>query len=426
MKIFGKDKLQEIQESEKKPKQHTIMLVDDEEENLNVLISMFKDTYDLVTARDGREALEYFQQSENPERVKLIISDQRMPHLTGTQLFEKLIPGFPGIIRVILTGFTDVSAIIDSINRAKIYKFVIKPFDPHELMLTVERGIEAYELRKELDVYHRTLEEKVVERTRELKEKNDQITGSIRYAQTIQAAILPDADDMAEAFPGHFVIFKPRDIVSGDFYWFHADGDRVFLAVVDCTGHGVPGAFMSMMGYALLNKMIVEHELTDPASILEQLHIEVRRALKQAAGKGAADGMDMALCRIHPADRKVVFAGAKSKLYWAKKNDAGTEPATIKGDRKPIGGRQTEQKRTFTNHELQLAAGDMIYMASDGFTDQYDPDQKKYGSIRFRELLGRVSGQTEGEQKDVLTKELADHQGSEDQLDDITVIGVRL
>lgn len=426
MAIFGKDKLLEIQEREKRENKHIVMLVDDEEGNLTVLSSIFEEKYDLVLVRDGREALEYLEGMENPEEVSLIISDQRMPNLTGTQLFERLIPIIPNTIRIILTGYTDISAIIDSVNKAKIYKFIIKPFDPNDVLLTVERALEAYDLQRRLDRYYRTLEQKVDERTRELREINNQITSSIRYAQTIQATILPNIGEMFRAFPEHFVIFKPKDIVSGDFYWFHAAEDTIFFASVDCTGHGVPGAFMSMIGYILLNKIIVEHEVEDPALILERLHLEVRGAMRQAEGKGAIDGMDIGLCRIHKGPRRIVFAGAKHSLYWVKQGNNGTELTAVKGDRKSIGGRQSEKKRTFTNHKLDLTAGDMIYLATDGFVDQSDTNEKKYGSKRLKVFLEKVAHHKTQDQKELLIKELADHQGPEEQRDDITVIGVRL
>ena len=290
----------------------------------------------------------------------------------------------------------------------------------------MERGLETFDLKRKVDSYHRTLEERVEERTRQLQEKNAQITSSIRYAQTIQKAILPHSGDMKEILPENFVLFKPRDMVSGDFYWFSDQGDSVYLAAVDCTGHGVPGAFMSMIGYILLNEIIMENRAKDPAAILEQLHLEVSRALRQKEGKGTVDGMDMALCHIDKSNRHVVFAGAKTPFYYVRENGNSPELIVIKGDRISVGGRKRDRERSFTNHQLQLNSGDMIYLASDGFTDQCNDRQKKFGSKRFKALLETIATETPETQKKILIEELAQHQGNEEQRDDITVVGVRL
>lgn len=175
MGLFSKKKFNRIQESEKKEKKHTIMIVDDEASNLSTLSSMFADKYKLIEARDGLEAYEMLTQKIPPNTVSCIISDQRMPRLSGTELFCRLIPIMPKTIRIILTGYTDVSAILDSINKAQIYKFVVKPFDREDLLLTVARALEAFEMRKELEEYHRNLEQKIKERTNELEEKNTAI-----------------------------------------------------------------------------------------------------------------------------------------------------------------------------------------------------------------------------------------------------------
>jgi diguanylate cyclase (GGDEF)-like protein len=180
MALFGKDKLKKIQAKKKSAVRHTIMLVDDEEGNLKSLASMFLDKYNLMLARDGQEALDQLQAMKHPEDVSLIISDQRMPGLTGIQLFERLIPIVPDTIRIIITGFTDISVIIESIDRAQIYKFIPKPYDPNELLLTVERAIQAFELKREADRYHRQLEQEVQDQARLLERTNSRLRGAYK------------------------------------------------------------------------------------------------------------------------------------------------------------------------------------------------------------------------------------------------------
>ena len=256
----------------------------------------------------------------------------------------------------------------------------------------------------------------------ELAEKNQQITSSIQYARRIQEALLPSPERMAQASLGeHFLIYLPLSIVSGDFYWLAQINDDVLVAVVDCTGHGVSGAMLSMIGQTLLNKIVTEDRILDPAQILERLHRDVRAALQQHTGE-AMDGMDVCLCRLHPGRQRVTFAGAKRPLYLV----AGQELREIKGDRKPIGGRQKEEQRTFTSQELAVSPGGMLYLCSDGLADQPDPDQQKFGSPQLRAVLQELASLPLEAQKAQLLERLQAHQRHEPQRDDLTMFGIRL
>ncbi len=256
----------------------------------------------------------------------------------------------------------------------------------------------------------------------ELAEKNQQITDSIIYARRIQQAILPEAELLRQSFDGqYFVIYRPLNIVSGDFYWLaHAQGN-ILVAAVDCTGHGVSGAFLSMIGHTLLNKIVTEDQILEPAQILERLHRNVRTALQQETGD-AMDGMDVCLCRIHPDKQHVTFSGAKRPLYYVSPH----EFHEIKGDRKSIGGRQKEEHRTFTHHDLSCRPGDMLYLCSDGLADQPNPDGKKIGSKHVKTLLAEISSQPVHDQKSRILSRLHEHQQHEPQRDDITILGVRV
>ena len=270
------------------------------------------------------------------------------------------------------------------------------------------------------------LEEKVVERTAEvvqksmiIEEKNRDITASIRYAERIQRAMLPRENTFEETF----VLFLPKDIVSGDFYWMYDNGDTQFIAAVDCTGHGVPGAFMSIIGHNSLNKVVREYGLTRPAAILDQLNIEVIKSILQSQEKGINDGMDLALIAFHKKTFTLEFAGAYNPLYLVRNG----EVIVYKADRFPIGMTTMEQKKLFTNVTVDIKPGDMLYMSSDGYADQFgSPEVKKFKSVNVKRILSEIWHLPVQEQKERLEKEIMDWKGELPQVDDIMIIGTKI
>jgi len=265
------------------------------------------------------------------------------------------------------------------------------------------------------------------EALKELREKNDQIMSSIHYAKRIQSAVLPADSYLHQANLDLFILFKPRDIVSGDFYWFHDKGDKMFLAVVDCTGHGVPGALMSMIGNSLLNKIVLEQGIEYPAEILERLQVELEKVLiSEKTIHASREGMDVCLCIFSPKKSKVFFTGALRPLYKATQDrkTGNWEIIEIKGERNFIGGRSKTNKG-FKNHEIKMAPGNMLYLTTDGFADQFDHRNIRYGSGRLKTFLAEIAHLDTRAQKQALLEELAAHQGNGEQIDDITIIGVR-
>ncbi len=258
---------------------------------------------------------------------------------------------------------------------------------------------------------------------------NQNIQAGIRYALNIQKAILPDVAAIRDVFPNAFAIYKPKDIVSGDFYWFVKAnvGNCHFLAVVDCTGHGVPGAFMSMIGTRLLSSIVTERNITDPSEILENLDAAIIKALRQKSSE-YNDGMDVCLIKHEQnadGSHKIQFSGAKRPLYVIK---SGTKQLQrIGGTRRGIGGTNIRtEKHNFEVTELQLNTGDAFYLTSDGIIDQNNTERTRFGSARFEELITSVSMFDVAEQEQIILDIFNRWKEREEQRDDITMIGVKL
>ncbi len=319
-------------------------------------------------------------------------------------------------------------------NPAVEYSFVIKPpfyLSPWFMIsvaILIICSIIIYIKIRERNLIRekKILEAKVAERTAELvlknqiiEEKNRDITASIRYAERIQRAMLPREDMFEETF----VLFMPKDIVSGDFYWMYDNGDVRLIAAVDCTGHGVPGAFMSIIGHNSLNKVVREYGLIRPSAILDQLNMEVSKSIIQSQEKGITDGMDLALIAYNRRKFTLEYAGAYNPLYLVRDG----EVITFKGDRFPIGMISMEQKKNFTNVEVDIKPGDMIYMCSDGYADQFgSPEGKKFKVANIKRLLGEIYKLPVGEQKMRLEKEILEWKGDLPQIDDILFVGMRI
>ncbi|MDA3844208.1 MAG: SpoIIE family protein phosphatase [Candidatus Kapabacteria bacterium] len=267
------------------------------------------------------------------------------------------------------------------------------------------------------------LEQKVEERTVELNEINQQIMDSIRYSERIQQAILTSDQTMKKAFPRSFIYFRPKDILSGDFFWLHNDGETVLVAAVDCTGHGIPGSMLSMIGFMILNEIVTLGNTRDPATILKDLNNMINVALKKSkSDEYSTDGMDVCLCSVNNETREIVYAGARRPLYYITKG----ELKEIKGDRISIGEYLDSSDHNFTNHKLTLNKDDMLYLSTDGVFDQFSGAGKRFGTARMKEEFENIYDFTCEEQLGHIQGLITSHQGSEEQIDDITVIGIKL
>jgi PAS domain S-box-containing protein len=272
-----------------------------------------------------------------------------------------------------------------------------------------------------LMVSHDITDRKLIEL--DVQSKNKKITESINYAKRIQGAILPDTLLLKKTFPESFILYKARDVVSGDFPWFLPMGEDVFIATVDCTGHGVPGALISLIGYFLLNDIVRSGKVVDPGEILDCLDREVTKTLRQDQDDSRTkDGMDISLCRINKEKREVAYAGAHRPLYFMKNG----ELIEVKGERFPIGGGIFKNQTNFTTTMLDVGPGDSIYFCSDGFPDQFGgPENRKFGPKRLREMISQYHHNKMSKIYEIIENEWEEWKGDKKQTDDVLLIGIK-
>jgi len=257
-----------------------------------------------------------------------------------------------------------------------------------------------------------------------LAEINKDITDSINYSRRIQDAILPEQEILRNFMSDSFFMYNPKDIVSGDFYWFTQYDNKIIVAVADCTGHGVPGAFMSMIGHNLLNEIVHVKDITQPNEILSRLDRGLRKLLKQdSENSSARDGMDIAICSIDPENNLLEFAGANRQALVFSKGML----QELRGERAPVGGAFRDGENRYTNHTMRIEKGDQIYLFTDGLTDQFGgPNNKKLMGKRFRQLLNIVNPLKMAQQKRIISKFFSDWKGNNSQTDDVLLIGMTI
>lgn len=260
-----------------------------------------------------------------------------------------------------------------------------------------------------------------------IQAKNTEITDSIRYAHKIQSAMMPLREEFTGCFKDSFVLFEPRDIISGDFFWITTKNDKIIYATGDCTGHGVPGGFMSMLGVSLLNEIVNEHDLTEPALIMSRLRKKVITALKQRGLEGEQqDGMDMTICVIDKAEKKLHYAAANHFFYVIRKKEQEIEVIECRGEKQPVGIFGSELK-PFRQYELNLQENDTIYTFTDGLADQFGgPKGKKFKYKQLKEILLSVQGQPMREQESMVYQAFKNWKGNLEQVDDVCLIGVKI
>ncbi len=288
-----------------------------------------------------------------------------------------------------------------------------------------ERTAEIRKQKTQIEEKNRNLREANQEITRQkeiIEKKNIDITDSIKYAKRIQDAVLPSERILNEYLADAFILFKPKDIVSGDFYWVKEAGDLLIVVAADCTGHGVPGAFMSLLGITFLNEIVEKNHITSPEKILDLLRENVITALKQKGLESESkDGMDIAICTINRKANYLEYSGANNPMYYIR-NDRLLE---IKADRMPVAIHS--RMKEFSNHKMDLHSGDTVYLFSDGYADQFGgPSGKKLKYTTFKEILLSVQGERMQDQKEILDRKHLEWKGTFEQVDDIVVLGFKV
>ncbi|PKQ63622.1 SpoIIE family protein phosphatase [Raineya orbicola] len=419
---------------------HSILYIDDEQSNLDIFRISFKREYNIFTAYEPEQAFEILKNNQ----IDIIIADQQMPQMTGTQFLEKTLQEYPEAIRIILTGYADIQVVIEAINKCGIYKYITKPWEREDIKMTLEKAVETVKIKRENQWLVQSLEQELTkleakyfeqykearEYARKLEKQKAEISAmyrklgqNINYASKIQNALLPKDKTLLEFFQDFFEINAPLDVVSGDFYWFHQVSDfEAYLAIVDCTGHGIAGALMSVIGHTELNKAIKERRIREPKDILEVIHQDLSNSL---FSNETSDGMDVALCRFQktsPFHYRMTFAGARRPLYILQNSIILEVP----GSRKSVGGLQIYAEGKYEQHSLHLESGNQLYLFTDGVPDIANDNRQKFGLKRLKDLILRTYQLPAEEQKLQIMQEVAEFKQDTAQRDDFLMLSVRL
>jgi len=346
----------------------------------------------------------------------IILSDHTLPSFNSLEAFAIVNKNY-NIPFVLVTGSVSEEFAVTCM-KAGVNDYILKD-SLIRLPAAVNNILAGNVLKKEKEAaeeLHRQLKNAF----REIEEKNKAITDSIIYARRIQEAMLPEPSRLDELTSGWFVFSQARDIVSGDFYWFEKCHDHLIVAVADCTGHGVPGALMSVVGIGLLNRIVNEKHITKPAEILQHLNQGIRRFFRNNDTK---DGMDIALCSINLHTHEVEFAGANRPLWIM--HQGGLEE--IRPTKLPIGGFRDSDGLKYETHILQTEPGDMLYLFTDGLPDQFGGENnKKMLKKRFRNFIASLRFRHMIEQKVIIDGFVNDWKGEHEQVDDILIVGLKI
>ncbi|MCS6905630.1 MAG: response regulator [Bacteroidia bacterium] len=405
--------------------EYKILIVDDNPTNLQVLrAALHSEGYQVLAANTGERALQIAQNGQ----PHLILLDINMPGINGFEVCKELKnnPTTQNIPVIFISALDDAQSKVQGFEMGGV-DYVTKPFNKEEVFARVRTHLTLSNLTQHLETRNQELAKalsQLQETQNKLAEINNELLDSITYAARLQEALMPPKEYIKSLFPESFIFFQPRNIVSGDFYWFHKRRNKVFVAVADCTGHGVPGAFMSILGLNMLNNLVEERGITEPSSILEEMDYEIEIKLNQK-GKGqlSKDGMDIALCNFDFRLRSLQYACAMRSIILISNGSL----IELKGERHPVGGAQYENN-IFTNHRHELLPGDVIYLFSDGYTDQFGgegPHYKKFGIKRFQQLLLDIHTFDMDFQCNILQEEFNKWKGQNSQLDDVLVLGLR-
>ena len=430
---------------------HLLYVEDDEQlrENTIRLLSTFFPTID--SAVNGQEGLDKYQAGQ----YEIVISDLRMPVMDGVEMVKR-IKELNNEQLVVITSAHDESNYLMELIRAGVESFILKPLDVDQFLSVLLKAVRYIQLKRmeadytrkleetvekrtqelsqanqQLEEYNVSLEDKVAQRTAELnstlievEKANQRVMDSIEYAKMIQWSLLPNLDELKAHLPDCFVLWAPRDIVGGDIYQAHFVDGGFIIAVFDCTGHGVPGALMTMLASSGMRKILEEEKHRDPAVILKRLNMFIKTSLQQDTEFALSnDGLDAAICYVETEIRQLTFAGARLPLVCF----CDEQMQVIPGDRHSIGYKDSDLNFKFTKSSFKIKEGALFYLFTDGFMDQIGGEtQMGFGRKNFEVLLAANHQKTLQEQKHILQQTFSDFRGDTETRDDVTVLGFRI
>lgn len=402
----------------KKSKKYSLLYVDDEATNLRVFKSNFRKFFNVYTSTNPIEAIDILNENE----IQVIVTDQRMPEMTGTELLEKILPDHPDMIKIILTGFTDIEAIKDGINRCGIYKYITKPWNFDEMKGVLDRAMETYqqsqdseEHMKELEVTNVELEQRVRERTEELKNINKRLIDSIRYAGLLQQSMLPNERYLSRILSDHFVMYRSKYLFSEEFIWttslnFRSE-DYTVVAVIEFDGKGIVGSLKTLIADSILNDLIQDRKIFHSGDIIKEL----KQELDAAGSKELQCNLKVSVALFDNNAQTLQFSGINQDMIIFN----GDEMVVLEGE--------TEDNiDDLMADRIAIEPDATYYMFSNGYYNQENQDGVKFSQEKFEEMLKSVQDKPLTEQYKFLNQTVDDWIGESGLTDDISIIGFRL
>ncbi len=383
-----------------------ILLVEDCQEDADILTRFLRKASLPYTLKRVWDELSYLSTLQH-EKVDLVISDNSLPQFSGIEACRIVKKLFNHIPFIMLTG-TVMEHTLTEYQNEGMDDYLFK-----DNLLRLPSAIDHVVSKKKIELLHAQLDQ-----------AHKDIKDSINYAKRIQGAIFPAPAKLEELFPQSFLLFRPKDVVSGDFYFLKKEKNITYIVAADCTGHGVPGAFLSIIGISKIDTLLHHH--SDPAEILRRLNIRIKNTLSNSSHRDHHEGMDIAICAFDNDTNTLRYAGANRPLWILKQN--AEEILEIKATKKGIGQqRKLSVDKEFTTQTIQLEKGDSFYLFTDGYADQFGgPNGKKLTSKKFKNLLVTIADQKTTEQGLYLSALHDEWRGDAEQIDDILVIGIKI
>jgi phosphoserine phosphatase RsbU/P len=419
--------------AESKPAEHCILIIDDDQ---NLVLTIKEKLYNVEefsftveTATDPLMAIDLMNTlREEGVDISLIISDLSMPGMQGNELLEESMKYYPDAKKILMSGNPTLDAIIHSLNIAHLYRMLTKPIDDLDFQTTIKQAIEALETEKKLKETNSKLKDlnsnlaKIVEeKVFEIKSKNKQLTDSIHYAGLIQKSVLSCEDQFALDIQNAFTLIIPKDIVSGDFFWYNNDENQLSYCIADSTGHGVPGAFVSLLAFGSLRESFEHTKFkNDVNTIVSNANNQFKKTLNSNTNH---DSVELGYFVLDKKTRQIKFCGFKISLFIVRK----AQLIELKGSKLIFGSDSIDSIDEAYIQTFDLLKGDTIFMTSDGFVDQFGgKDNKKFSSKRFKMLISIIGSHHPEKHRESLMKEFLSWKGNNEQTDDVSVFGLTI